>query len=170
MANIVLIGMPGTGKTTVGQEISKKLGIGYIDTDELVKARCNMALRDYVAENGTEAFMELQRNVICEIGCDNHVISTGGGVVQDTETMEHLKQIGYVIYLHTPFEVLEERLAPERKLARKPGESFRDVYNNREPLYRKYAAYIVDCNGKNVFKVADSICELLKERCMDNAR
>lgn len=163
--NIVLIGMPGTGKTTVGQELSKKLGIGYIDTDELVKARCNMALRDYVAQNGTEAFMELQRKVICEIDRDNHVISTGGGVVQDSETMEHLRQIGDIFYLHTPFEVLEERLAPERKLARKPGESFRDIFDRREALYRKYSNYTIDCSGENVSDVMDKICELLKERC-----
>jgi len=168
--NIVLVGMPGTGKTTVGQEISKKLGMGYIDTDELVKESCKMALRDFVAQNGTEAFMTLQRKVICKIDCEDHVISTGGGVVQDAETMDHLGRIGDIFYLYTPFEVLEERLAPERKLARKQGESFRDVFDRRETLYRKYSNYIVECSGLNVSDVTKRICELMKERCMDDAR
>jgi len=161
--NIVLIGMPGTGKTTVGHDISDKTGLRYIDTDDLLKARCNSELKDFVAANGTEAFLELQRSVIAEISGNALVIATGGGVVLDETSMEHLRKLGKIVYLSTTFEVLESRLAPDRKLARNNGESFRDVFEKRQPLYRKYSDIIIDCSGKEVCMISEEICEYLGE-------
>lgn len=162
--NIVLIGMPGTGKTTVGQEISKMTGLKFVDTDDLLKARCQMVLKNFVAEKGTEAFFELQRRVICEINYENLVIATGGGVVMDNDTMTHLRKIGDIVYLNTPIDVLEKRLDPNRRLARNVGESFRDVFNKRQPLYEKYSDSIIDCRGKDVSQVTKEIYEIIKAR------
>lgn len=168
--NIVLIGMPGTGKTTIGKEVSNCTGLKYLDTDDLVKNRCSMELKDFVALNGSEAFMSLQRNVISEILDKDYVIATGGSVVQDSETMEHLNKIGEIVYLETPFEVLEERLAPDRKLARKNGESFKDLFNKREVLYRKYSKYIIDCSSKDLTAITQEVCKIFNIEEESNAR
>jgi len=156
-SNIILIGMPGSGKSTVGPVLAGKLGFGFIDTDAVIRTRENKDLKDIVNECGLKKFLEIQEAVLMELNLQKHVISTGGSIVYNARAVEHLKKTGLMVYLKLPFEEIEKRLAPERRFARDAGQSFRDLYEERTPLYEKYADFIVDCSGKSASAIADEI-------------
>ncbi|HEX2947630.1 MAG TPA: shikimate kinase [Clostridia bacterium] len=155
--SIVLIGMPGAGKSTVGPLLADMTGLEFIDTDELVRNVAGRELKDIVAQAGYEKFLELQREVIISRGIDNNVISTGGGVVKDDELMRYLKAAGKVFYLSQRFDTLEQRLAPGRKLVRSQGQTFRELFEERAPLYIKYSDKIIDCGDRKPGEIAGEI-------------
>ena len=155
--NIVLIGMPGSGKSTVGPLLAQKTGIGFADTDDIVKNNDGRELRDIVKEEGYERFLELQQKIIKSQQFTDSIIATGGGVVKSEELMLYLKSIGIIIFLDEDPEVLELRLAPGRRLARADGQTFREVYEERRPLYLKYADHIIECTGKSAEKIVQEI-------------
>lgn len=152
--SIILTGMPGAGKSTVGPVLSKLTGLAFIDTDELVKEHDGRALRDIVEQEGYEEFLRIQREIIvsCEIG--QNIVATGGGVVRDDELMRYFSSAGRVVYLKQDFSTLEKRLAPERKLVRPQGQTFRELFEERNPLYIKYADKIIDCGDKTPTEIA----------------
>jgi len=152
--NIVLIGMPGAGKTTVGALLAKKLGRTFVDTDELVRKADGRELRDIVAQDGLEKFLEIQKAAIMQFKFEHCVIATGGGAVRSDELMQCLKKTGVVIYLRQAPDILEQRLAPGRRLARTEGQTFRELYEERDPLYIRYADRIIDCGEKAPEKIA----------------
>lgn len=159
-SNIVLIGMPSSGKSTVGKPLSKELKKEFIDTDALIFDREKRQLRDIVKEDGLKKFLEIQENTILEISAHNHVISTGGSVVYNEKAMEHLKKDGFVVFLETRLEDINKRLEKGRRFARNEDQSFEDLYKERLPLYLKYADAKIDCNGKNVASIVKEISEL----------
>ncbi|MCX7708272.1 MAG: shikimate kinase [Clostridia bacterium] len=156
--NIVLIGMPSSGKSTVGARLAKELGLEFIDTDSVIRQRENRELKEIVNIDGLQKFLEIQEKTILELNLTRHVIATGGGVIYGAASMEHLKMNGIVIYLETDFEVIEQRIAAGRRFARNQGQSFFDLYNERVPLYKKYADAIVQCTGKSVEAIS---CEII---------
>lgn len=158
--NIILIGMPGAGKTTVGALLAKKLGRIFIDTDELVRKYDGRPLKDIVEQDGPEKFLEIQNAAIIPIKFHNCIISTGGGVVKSSELMQYFRKTGTIVYLKQDVGILEQRLAPERKLARADGQSFRQLYKERDPLYIMYADRIVDCAAKTPDKI---VLEIINE-------
>jgi shikimate kinase len=159
---IILIGMPGAGKSTVGPLLAQKKGLIFKDTDAIVKQMDGRDLKTIVAEDGFEAFLDIQQKVILSQELKNCVVATGGSVIKSDTLMQFLKRFGTIIYLKVDFKVLEQRLAPERKLARAGGQSFRQVFEEREPLYIKYADSIIDCTGK----IPDEIViEITGKRC-----
>ncbi|PQQ67452.1 shikimate kinase [Acetivibrio saccincola] len=97
MKNIVLIGMPSSGKTTVGKPLSKKMGMGFVDTDKLILDREKKPLRDIVIEDGLDKFLSIQEKIVLDLNVENHVISTGGSIVYNEKAMEHLKKFGSVV-------------------------------------------------------------------------
>lgn len=159
--NIVLTGMPGAGKSTIGPCLSKKLGMEYCDLDDTIKADQGRELRDIVKEYGFEYFLRVQEQIITSLNLTNHVLATGGSVIKSPLSMKHLKENGRVIYLQVDFETIEMRLAPGRKLARSGGQSLREVYDERLPLYREYADIIINCSEKSVETIVDEIISVL---------
>jgi shikimate kinase len=154
---IILIGMPGAGKSTVGPLLAQKKGLSFEDTDAIVKQKDGRELKTIVAEDGFEAFLDIQQKVILSQELKNCVVATGGSVIKSDILMRFLQSIGMIIYLKVDFKVLEQRLAPERKLARAGGQCFRQVYEEREPLYIKYADSIIDCTGKIPDEIVEEI-------------
>jgi len=155
--NIVLIGMPGSGKSTVGPLLAQKAGMDFVDTDQLMKDADGRDLGDIVKEDGYERFLELQQQIITSKSFRNHVIATGGSVVKSEGLMRYFRESGTVIFLDESPEVLENRLDPGRRLARIQGQTFREVYMERRPLYIKYADRIIDCVGKTAEEIVQEI-------------
>lgn len=146
MENIVLIGMPGVGKSTVGVVLAKVLGYQFIDADLLIQKKMNMILSEIIKKEGTDGFMKIENDVNASIDTDRTVIATGGSVVYCEEAMEHLKSIGTVIYLRLSLESLSKRLGNlvGRGVVLKKGQTLEHLYKERTPLYEKYADLTID--------------------------
>ena len=110
MNNVVLIGMPGVGKSTLGVVLAKELGYEFVDADLLIQKREKRLLKDIIAEEGVEGFLKIENDVNASIQTDKTVIATGGSVIYGAEAMEHLKEIGTVVYLKLDYETLDSRL------------------------------------------------------------
>ncbi len=157
--NIVLIGMPGAGKSTVGPALADKFVMGFADTDTLLREKAGRELRDIVAEDGYEAFLMQQEELILSMKPENMVIATGGSVVCSAPSMLHMKEDGRAVYLKQSLEEIEKRLSPERRLARSKDRSLEQVYSERSPLYEKYADMIIECDNKSVDEI---VLEIVK--------
>ena len=146
MENVVLIGMPGVGKSTVGVVLAKVLGYQFIDADLLIQKKMNMVLSEIIKKEGTDGFMKIENDVNASIETDRTVIATGGSVVYCEEAMEHLKSIGTVIYLKLSLESLSKRLGNlvGRGVVLKKGQTLEHLYEERTPLYEKYADLTID--------------------------
>lgn len=161
--NIVLIGMPGVGKSTVGVILAKVLGYQFIDADLLIQQQERRLLREIIADVGVDGFIRIENRVNASIEAEHAIIATGGSVVYGTEAMEHLKRIGTVLYLQAPYEMLEKRLADirGRGVVLKEGQDLYGLYLERTPLYEKYADICVSEEGLAVEHTVDRIVEKL---------
>ncbi len=158
-SNIILIGMPGSGKSTVGVVLAKKLGLGFMDSDLVIQERTGKLLYQLIEEHGEEGFILLENQINASIQAKDTVIATGGSAVYGQEAMAHFKDIGQVVYLQLPYEELEERLGDlyERGVVLKPGFTLRDLYEERMPLYEQYADLIIECSGKSIPQIIKEI-------------
>ncbi len=165
MKNIVLIGMPGVGKSTAGVVLAKVLGYEFIDADLIIQQQEGKLLREIIAEVGTEGFIEVENRVNSQIEVEQSVIATGGSVVYGTEAMQHLKEIGTVVYLKVSYDILEKRLhdIKGRGVVLKDGQDLRGLYEERVPLYEKYADIIVCEDNLNVEQTIEKITEQLNK-------
>lgn len=159
MNNIVLIGMPGAGKSTVGIVLAKSLGYSFIDSDLLIQDREGLLLHEIIEKYGLERFNQIENEVNSSIEAENTVIATGGSVVYGKEAMMHLKSIGTVIYLALPYEHLVERLGDlnQRGVSMRPGETLTTLYEERIPLYERYADVTVDCTDLSIREIVKKI-------------
>ena len=150
--NIVLIGMPGVGKSTVGVILAKVLGYQFIDADLVIQEQEKRLLREIIAEEGTEGFIQVENRVNATLEAHHAIIATGGSVIYGQEAMQHLKEIGTIIYLRLPENLLEERLGDlnQRGVSIKAGQTLHSLYKERIPLYEKYADITIDCAGKGI--------------------
>ena len=144
--NVILIGMPGVGKSTIGVLLAKKLGYEFVDSDLLIQSREKRLLKDIIAEEGLDGFLEIEADVNASVEIENVVLATGGSAVYKERAMKHLKEIGTVVYLKVSYEELAKRLGDlkERGVALKEGPTLNDICYVRCPIYEKYADIIVD--------------------------
>lgn len=160
--NIVLIGMPGVGKSTIGVVLAKMLGYDFIDADLVIQEKEKKLLREIIAEVGAEGFIEVENRVNSSIEAEHAIIATGGSVVYGAEAMAHLKEIGTVLYLKLPYEELQKRLRDikGRGVVLKDGQTLKDLYEERVPLYEKYADITVDEERCSIEQTIDKILKL----------
>ena len=162
--NIILIGMPGVGKSTIGVILAKVLGYQFLDADLLIQEQEGKLLKDIIAEVGTDGFIEVENRVNAGISCSKTIIATGGSVIYGAEAMEHLKEIGTVVYLEVPFSILEQRLSDikGRGVVLKSGQTLYDLFLERTPLYEKYADVRVSEEGLNVEQTVELLVNKLQ--------
>ena len=165
MKNIVLIGMPGVGKRTAGVVLAKVLGYEFIDADLIIQQQEGKLLREIIAEVGTDGFIEVENRVNSQIEVEKSVIATGGSVVYGKEAMQHLREIGTVVYLKVSYDILEKRLhdIKGRGVVLKDGQDLRGLYEERVPLYEKYADITVCEDNLNVEQTIEKITEQLNK-------
>lgn len=160
MNNIILIGMAGCGKSTVGVLLAKALGMGFLDTDLVIQRREGKKLQEIINGDGLEYFKRAEDAALLSVETDSTVIATGGSAVYYDDAMNHLKAGGKCVWLALPFDVIERRIRniKTRGIAIAPGKTLRDVFEERQPLYEKYADIRVDCAGS----AEDNVAEIIK--------
>ena len=163
MKNIIFIGMPASGKSTVGVVVAKRLGYGFVDTDLLIQAQEKKLLKEIIAEVGNEGFLEIENQVNRDVNVERCVISPGGSVVYCEEAMNHYKEIGTIVYLKVPFETIDRRIsnAKNRGVVLKEGQTLKDLYDERTKLYELYADVIVDEKGLGTGETIDEVLRAL---------
>lgn len=159
--NLVLIGMPGAGKSTVGVVLAKNMGLRFLDSDLCIQEEENRLLHEIIAQDGLDTFLAIENRINASLQVKNSVIATGGSVVYGQEAMEHLTEIGTVIYLQLPYEEIENRLGDltKRGVVFQDGQSLKDLYKERVPLYEKYAEITIDCHEKAIRDIVAEIAE-----------
>lgn len=150
--NIILIGMPGAGKSSVGVILAKVLGYEFIDTDLVIQHREKRLLREIIADEGNEGFLAIENEVNATLEADKSVIAPGGSAIYGKEAMEHFKEIGTIVYLKLSYEDLAKRLGnlKGRGVVLKEGQTLKDLYDERSKLYEQYAEITVDESGRDI--------------------
>lgn len=162
--NVVLIGLPGVGKSTAGVVLAKITGRQFVDSDLIIQKQEGRLLKEIIASEGVDGFIEVENRVNAELEVENSVIATGGSVVYGDEAMRHLKAIGTVVYLKVGFDVIEHRLSDirGRGVVLREGQTLRDIYDERVVLYEKYADVIVDETGLGIEETVEQIVSCLE--------
>lgn len=157
--NIVLIGMPGAGKSTVGVVLAKKAGMQFLDSDLVIQEKTGKRLSEIIDESGIDGFVQIEEQINAGLDVKNTIIATGGSVIYGPAAMKHLKEIGKVVYLEIPYQELEERLGDlnERGVVLKEGYTLQSLYRERLPLYEKYADLTIHCSGKLLREIVKEI-------------
>ena len=163
MNNVILIGMPGAGKSTVGVVLAKRLGWRFLDSDLVIQEKCGKLLYQLIEERGEAGFLMLENEVNRNIQGRRMVVATGGSAVYGKEAMAHFREIGRVVYLRLPYEELKERLGDlhERGVVIRQGGALRDLFEERIFVYEKYAEITVDCGGRNIRSIVEEIAGYL---------
>lgn len=161
--NIILIGMPGAGKSTVGVILAKTLGMQFIDTDILIQERAGRMLQEILDTDGPDAFKRIEEETILSLHPCRAVIATGGSVVCSGAAMAHLKSAGVVVYLEVSYEEMHRRLGniTTRGILLLPGQGLREMYDERVPLYERYADLTIACSGEDLESVVGNVIEAL---------
>ncbi len=164
MNNIILIGMPGAGKSTIGVVLAKRLGYRFVDSDLVIQERTGRLLHQIIEEKGIDGFIQVENEVNESLDMEKTVIATGGSAVYGKEAMVHFKSIGTIIYLELSCESIAHRLGDlsERGVTVRKGQTLEDLYEERIPLYRRYADIIIDCEDKMIKDIAAEIENALK--------
>lgn len=165
MENIVLIGMPGAGKSTVGVVLAKRLGYQFLDSDLVIQEHYGKLLQELIEEYGVEGFWDVEDEINASIKRKKTVIATGGSAVYGKKAMEHFQKTSTIIYLRLPYAEIEERVGDlqTRGVTVRPGQNLWELYQERLPLYERYADLTIDCYGKSLREIVVEICERLQE-------
>jgi shikimate kinase len=161
MDNVILIGMPGVGKSTVGVILAKLIGYRFIDTDLIIQEKCDALLKTVIENEGVDGFIETENRICASVNASRSVIATGGSAVYGKEAMEHFRAIGTVVYLDQDFDVIDKRLSDikGRGVVLHEGQTLLDLYNERDPLYRKHAHVICKMTQGSV---EENVCAVMK--------
>jgi shikimate kinase len=157
--NVILIGMPGVGKSTVGVVLAKRLGFAFLDSDLVIQEREGRLLHEIISEKGVEGFWKVEEEANLSIETQRTVIATGGSAIYGRRAMEHFSQMGAVVYLKLPLEAIAERLGDlaERGVTLKEGQDLQALYEERVPMYERCADIIMDCEGKQIREIVKEI-------------
>ena len=165
--NIVLIGMPSAGKSTLGIVLAKILNYQFVDADLVIQNQCDKTLQKLIDACGPEGFIQVENEILRELNASKSIIATGGSAIYSEPAMDHLSDIGRVVYLKISFDELKQRLADfsERGVVMRDGigMSLRDLYDERLPLYEKYADITVDVNDLSITAAARKVADALKQ-------
>lgn len=161
--NVTLIGMPGVGKSTIGVVLAKILGFQFIDSDLVIQAQEDRLLWQIIEQEGMEGFWAIEERVNSSFDVKKSVIATGGSAIYGEKAMAHLREISTVVYLKLDCEPLSKRLGDlaKRGVTLKEGWTLEDLYNERAPLYEKYAHIIIDCSHGDISGLAKEIANAL---------
>lgn len=164
--NIVLIGMPGAGKSTLGIVLAKIVNYNFIDADLVIQSQCDKTLQKLIDACGPEGFIQVENEILSDLRADNSIIATGGSAVYSDEAMRHLSEIGRIVYLQISFDELVSRLSDlqERGVVLKGGigMSLRDLYDERKPLYERYADITVNVDDLSITAAARKVADAMK--------
>jgi len=162
-SNLTLIGMPGSGKSTIGVILARNLGLGFIDTDVLIQINRQKPLQQIMDEHDHLYLRAVEEEEILKINIENHVIATGGSVVYSEKAMSHLLGISKIIFLEVNFEEIKKRIHnfESRGIAKSKNQSFRELFEERQILYKKYAELTVNCNESDQEELALQIAQLI---------
>jgi shikimate kinase len=157
MDNIILIGMPGAGKSTIGVLLAKVLGMSFIDCDLIIQKKEGKLLQEIIDEKGIDGFINIEKNTILELSAVGSIISTGGSVVLREESMNKLMKLGKIVYLKVDYNELERRVnnITTRGIVIKDEQTLYDVYEERTPLYEKYTNITIDCSNLTIEQILD---------------
>ncbi len=164
MKNVILIGMPGCGKSTVGVVLAKILGYRFLDSDLVIQESENRLLHDIIEQEGIDGFEEIENRVNASINVKKTVIATGGSVIYGKDAMEHFKEIGVIVYIDLPYEEINHRLGnlEQRGVAIRKSQTLKDLYDERVPLYEKYADISVKEENLTISQTAILIRDKLR--------
>lgn len=164
--NLILIGMPGVGKSTIGILLAKSLGRNFLDTDVLIQAACDKTLSQLIQEAGMDGFRRIEEQYVECLDIDGFVIATGGSVVYYDAAMQHLKSMGTVIYLYLPLAVLQQRLSDitARGVVIEPGQTLETLFEKRRPLYEKYGEVRIDLTGLSHEQAVEAVIRQSRDR------
>lgn len=163
--NLIFIGMPAVGKSTVGIVVAKRLGMRFLDTDLLIQEQEKKLLREIIAEVGEDGFLKIENQVNASVEVENSVISPGGSVIYCKEAMEHYKKIGTVVYLKASYQTIKRRIRSPKKrgVVLREGQTFRDLYNERVPYFEKYADITVCEDGCRIEETIENVINAVKK-------
>lgn len=164
MRNVILIGMPGVGKSSIGVVLAKNMGYRFLDSDLVIQETEGKLLHELIEENGTEGFLAIEDRINASIETEKAVIATGGSAVYGAKAMEHFREMGTIVYLYLPYKELAERLGDlhQRGVALRAGQTLQELLEERTPLYEKYAEMTVDCSNKPIREIVAEITEKLR--------
>lgn len=162
--NIVLIGMPASGKSTIGVILAKELKYNFLDTDLLIQGETDQTLVEIIEERGLDGFLALEDEMIAGVNAKRCIIATGGSAVFGENAMAHLKENSVIVYLSHRLEVIESRLynITTRGIAMKPGQTLKDIFDQRQPLYEKYADITIQADGLNTEQTVQLVIKSLE--------
>lgn len=162
--NIILIGMPASGKSTVGVILAKLIKYRFVDTDLILQEETDQTLIEIIAERGLDGFLQLENEVVAGLDTRHSVIATGGSVIYGEEEMANLKRLGTIVYLKHRYEVINSRLTniTTRGVAMQEGQTLRDLYRERTPLYEQYADITLEADGLTTEQTVEAIRDLLR--------
>lgn len=171
-SNVVLIGMPGAGKSTLGVLLAKAIGKAFIDTDLLIQASQGKLLQEIIIDDGVDGFLKIEENVLLGLDKKDCVIATGGSTVYSRKAMDHLKEHGIVIYIALSYKAIEERISniATRGIAMGEGQKLSDLYSERVLLYRKYSDLTINCEDLSIEESVAAIIDQLKTYCSGGIR
>lgn len=160
--NVILIGMPGAGKSTVGVVLAKRLGYAFLDSDLVIQSKEGRLLHEIIADKGVNGFWQIEEAVNASMEADHTVIATGGSVIYGSRAMEHFKQMGSIVYLKLSLEAIADRLGDlsERGVTLRDGQDLTALYEERVPMYERYADIIMDCENLSIREIVTAIAQL----------
>jgi len=158
--------MPASGKSTIGVILAKTLGMDFVDTDLLIQRSEGELLQDIITKKGIDKFIQIEQEIITKLNCTNCVIATGGSAVYSEKAMKHLKLNGIIIYLEVSYEEIKSRLTniTSRGIVFGKEQDLFGLYNERIPLYRKYADKTINCDGKSIEDIVSLITNEIRSR------
>jgi len=162
MNNVILVGMPACGKSTIGVVLAKTMNKGFVDTDLLIQQREGKTLQNIINEHGNDYFHQIEESVLLDLDVNNYVVATGGSAIYFDRAMEHLKEKGKVVYIKVSLETILERLnnIKTRGVTLGKGQTIEDLYHQRVPLYEKHADLVIEAEDLHIEEIVEKIIEV----------